>query len=106
MSDIEITKVLQQMRVMAAKAEGIQPAEVTGSEKVDFSKIMKDSINNVNAVQKESARLSEAYQAGDPGADVTSVMIAMQKASVSFTAMTQVRNKLVDAYQEIMRMSI
>ncbi len=105
MSDIEISKVLQQMRVMAAKAEGMQPEQVTGAEKVDFSKIMKDSVNNVNAVQKESARMSEAFQAGDPNADITSVMIAMQKASVSFTAMTQVRNKLVDAYQEIMRMS-
>ena len=77
MSDIEITKVLQQMRVMAAKAEGIQPSEVAGAEKVDFSTIMKDSINNVNAVQKESGRLQEAFQAGDPGADVTSVMIAI-----------------------------
>ena len=106
MSDIEITKVLQQMRVMATKAEGLKPAEVAGSEKVDFSAVLKDSINNVNAIQKESTNLKQAFQEGDPGADITSVMIAMQKANVSFTAMTQVRNKLVDAYQEIMRMSI
>lgn len=106
MSDIEITRVLQQMRVMAAKAEGLQTAEVAGAEKVDFSTILKDSIHNVNAVQQESARMSEAFQAGDPNTDITSVMIAMQKANVSFTAMTQVRNKLVDAYQEIMRMGI
>jgi len=107
MSDIAINQVLQQMRVMAARAEGIQqPAEVAGADKVDFSSIMKDSINSVNAVQKESARVSEAFQAGDPNTDITSVMIAMQKANVSFTAMTQVRNKLVDAYQTVMRMGI
>jgi len=106
MSDIAINSVLQQMRVMAAKAEGIQPAAVTGADKVDFSTIMKDSINSVNAVQKESGRLQEAFQAGDPNTDITSVMIAMQKANVSFTAMTQVRNKLVDAYQTVMRMGI
>jgi len=94
------------MRVMAAKAEGIPATEVAGAGKADFSSIMKDSINSVNAVQKESGRLQEAFQAGDPNTDITSVMIAMQKASVSFTAMTQVRNKLVDAYQEIMRMGI
>jgi len=106
MSDIAINNVLQQMRVMAARAEGVPATEVTGAEKVGFSTIMKDSINSVNSVQKESARMQEAFQAGDPNADITSVMIAMQKASVSFTAMTQVRNKLVDAYQEVMRMGI
>ncbi len=106
MSDITINSVLQQMRVMTARAEGIPAVEVGGADKVDFSTIMKDSINSVNSVQKESGRLQEAFQAGDPDADITSVMIAMQKASVSFTAMTQVRNKLVDAYQEVMRMGI
>ncbi|MBR9885467.1 MAG: flagellar hook-basal body complex protein FliE, partial [Oceanospirillales bacterium] len=47
-----------------------------------------------------------AYELGDPSVDLPQVMIQAQKASVSFQAMTQVRNRLVSAYEEIMKMSI
>jgi len=50
--------------------------------------------------------LRESYEMGDPEVDITQVMIASQKSTVAFEAMTQVRNKLVTAYQEIMRMPV
>jgi flagellar hook-basal body complex protein FliE len=43
---------------------------------------------------------------GDPNVNLVDVMIASQKASVAFEATVQVRNKMVEAYQEVMRMSI
>ena len=46
------------------------------------------------------------FETGGSTANVAEVMVAMQKASLSFTAMTQVRNRLVEAYQEIMNMPI
>lgn len=105
MSDMDISQVLAQMRVMAAKAQGVNAPAETG-ETSNFQELLKNSINAVNETQKAAGALTEKFQQGDPNTDITDVMIALQKSSVSFSAMTQVRNKLVDAYQEIMRMQI
>ncbi len=110
MSDVDISAVLAQMRSMAARVEagtgvaGNGPGAVQDADKPDFAQFLKQSIDAVNSTQKEAAALTEAFQAGAPGVELGEVMVALQKASVSFQAMTQVRNKLVDAYQEIMRM--
>jgi flagellar hook-basal body complex protein FliE len=50
--------------------------------------------------------MADAYEKGVAGVDITDVMIASQKASVSFQAMVQVRNKLVEAYKDVMSMPI
>lgn len=108
MSDIDVNQLLNQMRVMAAasKAGGSAPAaEAEPGKGVDFSAMLKQSIDTVNQYQQTSGDLSKAFVKGDPNVDLTEVMIASQKASVSFEAMTQVRNKLVEAYQKIMNMS-
>lgn len=107
MSDNDISQVLAQMRVMAARAQGLPgaaPVEEAGNS--EFSQLLKQSLNAVNETQKHAGKLSEAFQAGAPGVDLTDVMVAMQKSKVAFQAVTQVRNKLVEAYQEVMRMNI
>lgn len=107
MSDFDVSQVLAQMRVMAARAQGgAEPEAASGADKPDFSQLLKQSVNAVNETQKHAGKLTEQFQAGDPNTDLSQVMVALEKASVSFEAMKQVRNKLVDAYQEIMRMSI
>ena len=111
MSQVDINQLLTQMRTMAAQAEGGIGAPAVGPEGeaaggVDFSSLFQESIDKVNQVQKEAGKLSEAFAMGDPQVDVAQVMVALQKASVSFEAMTQVRNKLVTAYQEIMNMPV
>ncbi len=107
MSDIDnISQVLNQMRVMAAQAQAIPATEAQPTEGADFSSILKNSVDSVNSTQKQAGQLTEAFQAGDPNTDLADVMVALQKASVSFEAMKQVRGKLVDAYKEIMRMQV
>ena len=108
MSDIDISQVLSQMRALAARAQaGAETAAVQPADgKPEFSQLLKTSIDSVNATQKHAGELTEKFQAGDPETDLAQVMVALQKASVSFEAMKQVRNKLVDAYQEIMRMQV
>lgn len=106
MSEIDISQVLTQMRVMAAKAQGVTPAAPETTGNVDFSNLLKQSIDAVNQNQKTASEMTEKFQAGDPGTDLAQVMVSLQKASVSFEAMKQVRNKLMDAYQEIMRMQV
>lgn len=78
--------------------------EAQGS-KVDFGALLKNIIDRVNDDQQHSSAMTERYQLGEER-DLAQVMLASQKADISFNAMTQIRNRLVDAYQEIMRMPI
>ena len=71
-----------------------------------FGKLFSSAINNVNEVQQESAALSKAYTQGDPNVDITRVMIQSQKSTVAFQAMLQVRNKMVQAYEDVMKMPV
>lgn len=103
----EINQVLQQMRNMASMAENKLPVEPGADvSKPDFSQLLKDSVNQVNQIQKSATGLATAFEAGDPSVNLSEVMVAIQKASVSFQAMTQVRNNLVSAYKEVMNMQV
>jgi flagellar hook-basal body complex protein FliE len=104
---MEINQVLQQMRSMQIAATGdvgIAPTRVEGQ--LDFGNVLKDSLTAVSDTQRESADISLAYASGDESVDLAQVMISMQKASLSFEAVTQVRNKLLSAYQEVMNMQV
>ncbi len=108
MSDIDVNYLLSQLRSSALEAKGVDrttsaAANPTG---LDFSEQLKDAINQVNTVQKESGRLKNDFTMGDKNVDLVDVMVASQKASVSFQAMLQVRNKLISAYQDVMSMPI
>lgn len=110
MSTMNVDQVLAQMRQLTAVAQGETTAHAAGATgpagEADFSTLLKASIDKVNATQKQAASLAESFSAGDPATDLSEVMIALQKASVSFQAMTEVRNKLVDAYRDIMSMQL
>jgi len=71
-----------------------------------FSDMLGNAVNNVNELQQNASELRSAYEMGDPNVDITRVMIASQKSSVSFEALTQVRNRVVKAYEDIMNMPI
>jgi flagellar hook-basal body complex protein FliE len=66
--------------------------------------MLKQSIDTVNQTQKQSTKLATAFETGQSDVSLAEVMVASQKASVSFQAMLQVRNKLVDAYKDVMSM--
>jgi flagellar hook-basal body complex protein FliE len=55
---------------------------------------------------QESKALTTAFEKGDPSVSLAEVMITAQKASLQFTGMTEVRNKLLNAYQEVMNMPV
>lgn len=106
MNDINVNQLLTQMRGMAALAQGQPSAVGEAAGGGDFAALLKGSIDKVNDTQQQAASLSQAFEAGDSQVDLAQVMIAMQKANISFQAMTQVRNKLVSAYQDIMSMQV
>lgn len=120
MSDIGIQNVLSQMRALEARvagaasetgaAGGTGTATGTGAanapDTVEFSAALKQSLDAVNAMQQESATLATAFERGDPDVSLARVMVASEKAGVAFEAVTQVRNRLLSAYRDIMNMPI
>ena len=70
-----------------------------------FSKALKSALDGVNDTQNKAESLSDAYQRGEV-TDVAKVMLARQEAGVAFEATLQVRNRLLTAYQDIMRMGV
>ena len=98
--------LLIQMRAMAAQAQGQTTPAATVESGANFSDLLKQSIEKVNDTQQDAKKLTDAFQQGDPNVQMSEVMVALQKSNVSFQAMLQVRNKLVNAYQEIMNMPV
>jgi len=106
MSSIGSLSLIQSMQEMASKASGVDNNASSPTGNNEFSDLFKDAINTVNDLQKNASDLKVGYELGDPGVNLTQVMIASQKSEISFQALLQVRNKLLTAYQEIMRMQI
>ena len=104
-----IDKLLGQLRAGAAIAGqsvggvGAASAPVAGN---DFAKVLKNSIDGVNARQLEASGLQRDFELGVPNTNLNDVMISMQKANLSFQEMVQVRNRLVTAYHDIMNMQV
>lgn len=103
MNTINSAQLLSQIRDLNSQIEVQPPKAASG---VDFASLLNNSLEGVNSLQQTGAAQAAAFEAGDPNTDLTSVMISLQKASLSFEAMTEVRNKLVNAYQEIMNMPV
>jgi len=101
MSNMDINQVLAQMRIMRDQA---RTTTVQAESPTDFSTLLKDSIDKVNDTQQQANKLANAFETGETDASLAEVMISLQKASVSFQAMVQVRNKLVEAYKDVMNM--
>ncbi|HKJ10261.1 MAG TPA: flagellar hook-basal body complex protein FliE [Gammaproteobacteria bacterium] len=104
-SNIDVNQILAQMRAMAAASQGTQPSSgADAAPGADFASLLKQSVDSVNETQQQAGKLTDAFVKGDPNTNLSEVMVAVQKAGLSFEAMTQVRNKLVAAYQEVMNM--
>jgi flagellar hook-basal body complex protein FliE len=105
MIEMEINKVLSQMRALSGEIQG-QPQAQPGSAQLNFGDLLRQSIETVNEQQTAASTLTTRFESGDADVSVAEVMISMQKASLSFQAMNEVRNRLVDAYQQVMNMPI
>ena len=110
MSNMDINQMMAQMRVLANAASGAPaaepPAAVEAGSKPDFGQLLAESIQAVSDTQMEAGAMKKAFEAGDANVELPEVMVALQKANLSFQAMNQVRNKLLSAYQEVMNMQV
>jgi flagellar hook-basal body complex protein FliE len=112
MSSSQIDSVLAQIRALSSQ---VRPATVgpahgpAGTQQTapsGFANLMKQGLDQVNQTQQRADNLATQFERGTPGIELPQVMLEMQKANVSFRAVTEVRNKMVSAYQEIMNMPI
>lgn len=102
-----IEQVMGELRGVSALAANRSPDPIAGqAPKVDFAEVLRSSIEQVNDVQQTSQDLQKRFEMGDENVNLHDVMISLQKASLSFQTMVQVRNKLVTAYQEVMNTQV
>lgn len=113
MSTIDVNNLLSQMRQMTAQVRtpaAMPEVALTGMPQTgaqpDFSAVLKHSISAVGQSQMEAGRMAASFERGDAGADLGRTMIAVQKADLSLRTMVEVRNKMVDAYKDIMNMPV
>ena len=109
MKEINTESLLMQLRANAAQAQNkvVDTQTVSGSENgASFSNLLKQSIEQVNELQNTSGTLAKSFEMGDPSVSLAEVMIARQKSSIAFQSVLQVRNKLMEAYREVMSMQV
>jgi flagellar hook-basal body complex protein FliE len=105
----------------AANAQGLRPAGVgQGLPRVggaspegagavpgaNFGDAMRTALNNISAAQARSSELQTQVQLGNPNVSLEETMLAMQKAQIGFQAALHVRNRMMQAYTDVMNMQV
>lgn len=103
---MKINPIQQELQRVALEAQS-STMPINGQKVAqDFDQLLTSAINHVNGLQKSSGELATRFDMGDRSVTLSDVMIARNKASVAFEATIQTRNKLVDAYKELMNMPV
>ena len=108
---ISANSLLQEMQSLSGE---IKPGAITSgiSQQVantsgsDFGELLSQAVGSVNSLQANSSSLQSRLDMGDTRVTLSDAVIAREKSSVAFEATVQVRNKLVEAYKEIMSMPV
>ncbi len=96
--------LVSQMRALAAEAAAKPPADPSAPSAPggSFADTLKSALEGVNQTMQHADALQQAYVSGTSTRSLSDIMVAEQKADLSFQALLQTRNKLVAAYQDIM----
>jgi len=101
-----MNRVLTRSDILQSPAEAIQPAgKDPGKPQGAFGDVLKQAVTEINQLQNSADKAITSVQLGQSG-NIHEAMIALEKADISFRAMMQVRNKILEAYQEVMRMQV
>ncbi|HRK37722.1 MAG TPA: flagellar hook-basal body complex protein FliE [Burkholderiaceae bacterium] len=104
-----ITSAAPQNAIAASKVGAPVPAVTSipvGKTEATFSTAFKNALTAVSAAQNHASQLQNKVQMGEPGASLEETMIAMQKAQIGFQTALNVRNRMVQAYSDIMNMQV
>lgn len=106
MNTSAVDGLLAQMRVAAAAAGLREPSQTAPTAKVDFSNVLKSSLDGVAQSQAKAEAMQKSFVLGDDRVSLSDTMIEMQKANINLQTTVQVRNKFVQAYNDIMNMQV
>lgn len=104
----DISEMLSKIREVSNKSKVFTGTEVAAPAKSfeGVLSIAKGALTSVNQTQVETEALKNAYVTGDSSVSMSQVIIASQKSKLAFEGLVAVRNKILDAYKEIMNMPI
>jgi len=92
-------------RILNEQGAALPIPPESGEESKSFGQFLTEALGSVNALQQQAADTVQRFATGQP-MDIHQVMIALEQASTAMALTVQVRNRLVEAYQEIMRTQV
>lgn len=98
----EMQAMALQTRVELAPNENLQ---VNPTQK-NFAEMLSNAIDGVNSMQLDAKDQAQRFEMGDPTLSLADVMVAKEKSGIAFEATLQVRNKVLEAYKQIMQMPV
>lgn len=107
--NINASSMFQELQTQGLQAKGLGSelgAKAANPAPADFSAMLKQAIENVNGLQQDTSSLRNSFEMGDKSVSLSDVMIASNKSGLAFDATVQVRNKMVEAYKEVMSMPV
>lgn len=107
--DIKAQSLYSEMQAMAVQTKSelgqVNPLQTNPSQ-ANFQEMLSSAINGVNSMQLNSRAQQVAFEMGDPSLSLADVMVAKEKAGIAFEATMQTRNKVLEAYKQIMQISV
>jgi flagellar hook-basal body complex protein FliE len=104
--DLKLSPTTMPISVRPSMTPKIAGNPVAGGAEAGFSGALKSALNTVSSAQNESARLQREVQMENPKVSLEETMVAIQKAQIGFQATLHVRNRMVQAYTDIMNMQV
>ncbi|MGS2720426.1 flagellar hook-basal body complex protein FliE [Paraglaciecola aestuariivivens] len=107
--DIKAQSLYQELQGMAEQTKlGLGESNAIGGNpsSQNFAALLSQAVGTVNELQLDSKEKAIAFDMGDKSLSLADVMVAKEKAGIAFEATVQVRNKVLDAYKQIMNMPV
>ena len=102
---MDAARLIEQLNSMRDSAAGLQANRNTEAGS-DFSALIRHYMGEVNNAQQQATTVAADFESGAGDVQLLDVMVSLQKSRIAFEALTQVRNRFLSAYQEIMNMQV
>lgn len=106
MSTVDMQGLIGQMHSLASQAAGKPVKADPAADGMGFGDALRTSLERINDLQQTAGSEAKAFQAGKPGIALYDVVIDTQKAGLAMQMGIQVRNRLVNAYKQVMNMQV
>ncbi len=107
---MDLTSINSQIAGAVSNAKGVlgatAPSAGAGTPGVDFAASLDSALKSVSQTQAQSEELQRQFQLENPNVSLEQTMVAMNTSALSFSAAVQVRNRLVQAYDQVMNMQV